>query len=291
MRAKYVLSEVLVGLWRNVTMTIAMMITMTLSLTTLGGAWLMYHKFEELKENYYAKVEVSIFLEKTVTATQRDDLGAALRADPLVAEVIYESKEQAHENFKELFRDTPALVEAVKADQLPESFRVRLKDPKQFRQISEKYQAFAGVDEIIDQQNLLGKIFKTLDGLRNLTFVVAIVMAAAAMLLVGNMIQVAAYSKRREVAVMKLVGASNWFIQAPFVLEAVVAGLVGAFLSLGLLSLAKWLLLDGVLDTLAELVGQVAWSDILLTFPLLAAAGALFSAVTAWVTLRFYLRV
>jgi cell division transport system permease protein len=118
----------------------------------------------------------------------------------------------------------------------------------------------------------------------------AAVMAAAAMMLVANVIQVAAYSKRREVSVMKLVGAPNWFIQTPFVLEALVAGLLGAILAFGALAAGKAFLIDGPLSPLADLLTPVPWRNVILTLPALAGVGALVSAITGWVTLRFYLR-
>jgi cell division transport system permease protein len=106
-----------------------------------------------------------------------------------------------------------------------------------------------------------------------------------------NTIQVAAYSKRREVAVMKLVGASNWFIQAPFVLEAVAAGLLGAILAYGTLVLAKIYVFDGALAPLTAVLTPVPWVNVNVMLPVLAAAGALVSSVTGWVALRFYIRV
>jgi cell division transport system permease protein len=290
-RAKYVLSEVMVGLWRNVTMTIAMIITMAVSLAMLGASGLMYLQVNSMKDFYYDQIEVAIFLNNDVTDQQRSDLNSALKSDPDVAEVIYESKEQAHEKFKTMYADAPDLVNAVKPGQLPESFRVRLKNPEQFQKINDKYKNNEGVETIVDQQRLLDKIFNILGSVQNMALLAASVMAIAALLLVGNTIQVAAYSKRREVAVMKLVGASNWFIQAPFVLEAVVAGVIGSIIAFIGLVLGKWFLLDGSLRDLTELLTPLSWSDVLLMFPVMAGAGALVSAVTAWVTLRFYLRV
>ena len=114
-------------------------------------------------------------------------------------------------------------------------------------------------------------------------------MAVAALLLVANTIQVAAYSKRREVAVMKMVGASNWFIQAPFVLEAMVAGVLGAILAFAALACGKAFLIDGPLSPLSSLLTPVPWRNVLLSLPALAAVGALVSAITGWITLRFYL--
>jgi len=291
MRAKYVLSEVVLGLWRNVTMTIAMIITMAVSLSMLGASGLMYLQVNKMKEQYYGELNVAIFLDDEITEERRAELDAELRADPLVREVLFETKEMAYDKFKELYRDAPELVNAIKPEQLPQSFRVKLKDPTQYNQIFEKYKDAEGIDEIIDQRRLLEKIFKILNAIQNLALVAALVMAFAALLLVGNTIQVAAYSKRREVAVMKLVGAPNWFVQAPFVLEAVVAGLIGAILGFAALALAKIFLLDGALRDLTDLLTPLLWNEVLLMFPVMAGAGALVSAVTARITLRVYLRV
>ncbi|WP_328850562.1 permease-like cell division protein FtsX [Micromonospora globbae] len=291
MRMKYVLSEVLVGLWRNVTMTIAMIITMAVSLTMLGASGLMYRQVDDMKDLYYKNIQVSIFLSQEVTDQQRTDLETQLKSDPLVKEVLYVNKDEAYKRFQEMYQDAPDLVNAVKPDQLPESFRIKLVNPEQYKNIYDQYKDTAGVDEIVDQSRLLDKIFDILTAIQNIALAAAVVMAIAALLLVANTIQVAAYSKRREVAVMKLVGASNWFIQAPFVLEAVVAGLIGALLGLVALILAKYLLFDGSLQALEGLLSPVSWGDILFVFPFMAVIGGLVSAVTAWVTLRFYLRV
>ena len=291
MRLKYVMSEVMVGLWRNVTMTVAMIITMAVSLFMLGASGLIYTQVKDMKAYYYDKIEVAIFLKPEITDEQRSALEGALKSDPMVREVIYESKDQAFTKFQEMFSDVPAVVDAVKPGQLPESFRVGLVNPEQYQQVREAYVGKEGVDQIIDQRNLLEKIFNILGSVQTGALVAATVMAIAALLLVGNTIQVAAYSKRREVAVMKLVGASNWFIQAPFVLEAVVAGLLGAVLGFGLLAIGKVVLVDGSLQDLTDLLTPLSWGKVLIMLPLMALAGTVVSSVTAWVTLRFYLRV
>ncbi|QLQ39432.1 permease-like cell division protein FtsX [Micromonospora robiginosa] len=291
MRMKYVLSEVLVGLWRNVTMTIAMIITMAVSLFMLGGSGLLYQKVGDMKDLYYENVQVSIFLKTDAPQDQRDALDAKLKADPLVKDVEFVDKDQAYKRFQQMYADAPDLVNAVKADQLPESFRITLNDPQRYKQIYDQYKTAEGIDTIVDQSKLLDKVFGVLTGIQNGALALAIVMAAAALLLVANTIQVAAYSKRREVAVMKLVGASNWFIQAPFVLEAVVAGLIGSILGLVALIGVKTLAAGSSMAALEGLITPISWSEIFLTFPLMAAVGGLVSAITAWVTLRFYLRV
>jgi cell division transport system permease protein len=291
MRLKYVLNEVLVGLWRNVTMTVAMIITLSVSLTMLGASVLMYMQVDRMKTAYYGDVEVSIFLRDDVTDAQRAGLEAALDSNAMVKSKVYESRQQAFDKFRELWADSPELIKAVQPNQLPESFRVKLKDPEAYKQFADDIKGQEGIQDVIDQRQLLQKVFDIFDSIQLMALVVASVMAVAALLLVGNTIQVAAYSKRREVAVMKLVGASNWFIQAPFVLEAVVAGLIGSVIGFVALFAAKIFLVDGRLQALTSILTPIPTGNVWLMLPLMAGVGAVVSAITAWVTLRFYLRV
>jgi cell division transport system permease protein len=291
MRFKYVLNEVLVGLWRNVTMTIAMIITMSVSLTMLGASVLMYMQVDQMKTYYYGEIEVSIFLREDVSEAQRTAINQAIDTNPLVLSKTYETRAQAFEKFKVLWRDSPDFVKSVGPDTLPESFRVKLKDPEQYQAFADQIKDLPGIQDIVDQRELLEKVFKIFNAIQVMALVVAGFMALAALLLVGNTIQVAAYSKRREVAVMKLVGASNWFIQAPFVLEAVVAGLIGAILGFVFIFVGKIVLLDGRLQALTNVLTPIPDGNVWLMLPLLAGVGAGVSAITAWITLRFYLKV
>ncbi|MBM2618946.1 ABC transporter permease [Actinoplanes sp. LDG1-06] len=291
MRLKYVLNEVLVGLWRNVTMTVAMIITMSVSLTMLGASVLLYMQVDQMKNYYYGEIEVSIFLRTDVTEAQRTAIDSAISSNPLVAGKTYETREEALKRFQELWKDSPEFVKSVGPNSLPESFRVKLKNPETYKTFTDQMSPMEGIQDIIDQRALLDKVFNIFNAIQVGALVVAGVMALAALLLVGNTIQVAAYSKRREVAVMKLVGASNWFIQAPFVLEAVVAGLIGAVLGFVALFVSKIVLFDNKLQALTNILTPIDNGNVWLMLPLLAGVGALVSAVTAWVTLRFYLKV
>src|SRR5439155_27311859 len=151
---------------------------------------LLFWQVQKLQDYYYTRVEVSIFLKPNVTDDQRSALRTDLESDPLVDRAIYESKEVAYARFKNEFRDAPDLVNATKPDSLPESFRVKLKDPKQFQLISDKYRTREGINDIVDQRRLLAKLFDILGALKNLALVVGIVQGAAALLLVANTIQV-----------------------------------------------------------------------------------------------------
>ena len=296
MRLKYVFSEVATGLWRNVTMTIAMIITMAVSLTLLGASLLLYKQVDTMRQVYNEEVEVSMFLKaEGATAEQKAAIEADLHSDPLVAGVSFETKDEAYEKFKTLFASAPDLVNLTKTESLPESYRVKLKDTNTFDTFEAKYQTYLAeggpLELIVDQKKLVEKVFTVLGSLQKLALIIAIVQGVAALMLVINTIQVAAYSKRREVAVMKLVGASNWFIQAPFVLEAVAAGLIGAIIAYGTLVLAKIYIFDGELQALTSVLTPVPWLNVNLMLPILALAGALVSSVTGWFALRFYIKV
>jgi cell division transport system permease protein len=291
MRLKYVLNEVLVGLWRNVTMTVAMIITMAVSLTMLGASVLLYLQVDQMKNYYYGEIEVSIFLRSDVTDAQRQAIDQAISSSNLVSNKTYETRQEAFNRFKELWQDSPDFVNSIGPNSLPESFRVKLKNPEKYKTFADQISGMQGIQDVIDQRALLEKVFKIFNAIQVIALIVAIVMALAALLLVGNTIQVAAYSKRREVAVMKLVGASNWFIQAPFVLEAVVAGLIGAIFGFVALFGFKIVVFDNRLQALTNILTPIHNSNVWLMLPLLAAVGAAVSAITAWITLRFYLKV
>jgi cell division transport system permease protein len=291
MRLKYVFNEVLVGLWRNVTMTVAMIITMSVSLTMLGASVLLYLQVDQMKTYYYGEIEVSIFLTEGITQPQTEAIGQAIDDNPLVLSKSFESRDQAFEKFKVLWKDSPDFVASVGPESLPASYRVKLKDPEKYKDFAGSLKDLVGVQDIVDQRQLLDKVFNIFNSIQLMSLVVAAFMALAALLLVGNTIQVAAYSKRREVAVMKLVGASNWFIQSPFVLEAVVAGVFGAILGFVALFVGKVVLLDGRLQALTNVLTPIPNGNVWLMLPLLALVGAGVSAITAWITLRFYLKV
>jgi cell division transport system permease protein len=292
MRLKFVFSEVFTGLLRNLTMTIAMVLTTAISLGLLGAGMLMVRQVDEMKDLFYYKLEVSIFLKQDVANDQRDALRTALNSDPLVKEVLYESKDDAYSRFRQQFHDTPELVNNVDPHALPESFRVKLKNPKNYEVVATKYKSMVGVDEVVDQRQILDRMFHILDLFRYAALTIAIIQAVAALLLIANTIQVAAFSRRREVGIMRLVGASNWYIQLPFVLEAAFAGLVGAIVGVSALCAAKVFFVDHVFSAVFKgVIPTWDWQWIAST-GLVLTLGAIGGAATAgWATLRFQIKI
>ncbi|MGQ0842075.1 permease-like cell division protein FtsX [Actinokineospora sp.] len=299
MRASFVFSEVVTGLRRNITMTIAMIITTAISLALLGGGLLVVRMIDKTKTLYQDKVEVSVYLTNDVSASEKQctadpckGLFTALQNDPAVESVEFENRDQAFDRFKRIFEAQPELVKLARPEALPASFRVRLNDPDRPEVISQTYGGRAGVDTIADQSEFLDRFFNALNGFRNMTFAVALFMAIAALLLISNTVQLSAFTRRTEVGIMRLVGATRWYTQLPFLLEAMVTGLVGALLAIALLVLLKLSFLDDVLaDPIAAgVVRSVDGIDILLVTPWLLLVALGISAVTGYVTLRLYVR-
>ncbi|MEU2350197.1 permease-like cell division protein FtsX [Modestobacter sp. NPDC049651] len=294
MRVNFVFSEVAAGLRRNLTMTVAMILTTGISLGLMGTGLLIAHMISDMREIYYDKVQVSIFLKDDVTDQQRDAIAAQLDSSPEVKDYIYESKDEAFKRFTQQFKEQPALIANTPADALPESFRIELVNPERYEVIAQQFPAGQnGVDDVRDEGDFLDRLFSLLNGARNATIAVAVVQALAALLLISNTIQLAAFNRRNETNIMRLVGASRWYTQLPFILEAALAGLIGAALAVGGLVLTKVLFVDKTLagPIKAGIIPPVDWSAIAAISPVIAAVGVGLAAVAAAVTLRLYVRL
>jgi cell division transport system permease protein len=282
------------GLRRNLTMTVAMILTTGISLGLMGTGLLIANMIGDMREIYYDKIQVSIYLADGITDPQRDAIAAQLDGSPEVKNYIYESKADAYQRFTQQFQEQPALIANTPQDALPESFRVELVNPQRYQVIAEQFpNGQNGVDEVRDEGNFLDRLFSLLNGARNGTIAVAIVQALAALLLISNTIQLAAFNRRNETNIMRLVGASRWYTQLPFILEAALAGLIGALLAIGGLVLTKVLFVDKTLagPIKAGIIPPVDWSAIAAISPVIAAAGVGLAAVAAYVTLRLYVRL
>ncbi|MCU1693284.1 MAG: Cell division protein FtsX [Frankiales bacterium] len=302
MRAQFVLSEIGIGLRRNLTMTFAVIVTVAISLALFGAGLLIRSQVDVSKGYWYDRVEVSVFLcgdESQAPScaggapaeAERTQLLTELEALPQVQRVFYESKEQAYTRFKETFKDSPDLVANVTADVLPESFRVKLKDPTQFEVVASALRGRPGVEEVQDQKKQLEKFFSVLNGFQRAAIAVAVVQLLAAAVLISNTIRVAAFSRRRETGIMRLVGASNLYIQLPFLLEGALAGLLGAGIAVGMVATVKAVLVDRVLRPNFPFTTFIGWDVVVRQAPLLLLAGVLLCGLSSFVTLRRHLRV
>lgn len=301
MRANFVLSEIGIGLRRNLTMTIAVVVTVAISLALFGAGLLIRAQVGTMKDYWYDKVEVSVFLcgkgseapscaQGPVTPQERTQIEQDLKALPQVQTVFYESQDQAYARFKEQFKNS-AIADNVTPDAMPESFRVKLKDPQQYAVVATAFQGRPGVEQVQDQRALLQPFFKALNGLQTAAIFIALVQILAAALLISNTIRVAAFSRRRETGIMRLVGASNFYIQLPFLLEGAIAGFFGALLASGALVAVKKFFVDDRLAPSFRFTAFIGWDAVWTVVPILLVSGVALSALASFVTLRKYLRV
>lgn len=288
-RVRYLLTEIGLGLRRNLLMTAATVITVTVSLALIGAGLLLNRQVEIARELFFAQVEVSIFLEDSLSPSQIGSLEEDLRSNPEVSEVIFESKEQAFSHFKEIYAGEENLLAGLSPEDLPASFRVSLVDPERFDIVASQYVDYPGVEEVTDQRDILDRFFSIMNQVRLSAFVVAIIQGLAAVALIYNTIRMTAFARRTQSGIMKLVGASNWYIRAPFMLEGIISGVAGAVLAGGLL----WLGVNygvGALRQSIEFFPFITTASVWAFTPLLVAIGAGLAAVSSFLALRRFIR-
>ncbi|REK90133.1 ABC transporter permease [Streptomyces inhibens] len=303
MRAQFVLSEIGVGLRRNLTMTVAVIVSVALSLGLFGASLLMRDQVSTMKGYWYDKVNVSIFFcnkndaesgncaKGAATQQQKNEIKAELDRLPIVQKpVVYESSDQAYKHYKEQFGDTP-VAGLVTPDQLPESFRVKLKDPTKYAVIKSAFSERPGVQEVQDQRDTVEPLFNLLNGMNIAALCVMGLMLVVALMLIVNTVRVSAFSRRRETGIMRLVGASSFYIQMPFILEAAIAGLLGATFACVLIVGGKYVLINNWLAKKIQVINFIGWDSVAAVLPLVLLIGLLMPALAAFFALRKYLKV
>ena len=243
MRPQFVLSEIGVGLRRNLTMTFAVIVSVALSLALFGGSLLMSDQVSTMKGYWYDKVNVSIFLcnkhdaeqdvhcaKGAVTEDQKKQILSDLQKMPIVEKVSYESQDQAYKHYKEQFGNSP-LAGSLTPDQMQESYRIKLKDPQKYQVVATAFNGRDGVQSVQDQKGILDNLFQLLNLMNRGALGVMALMLFVALLLIVNTVRVSAFSRRRETGIMRLVGASNTYIMLPFLLESLIVALGGAALA------------------------------------------------------------
>jgi cell division transport system permease protein len=303
MRSNFVFQEIWIGLRRNLTMTVVLIVVVAISLFLLGMGLLIMKQVNNTKTFWQGKVEISVYLctatsasatcrdNGPATAQERAQIQQDLQSLHQVEHVFYESQTQAYQRFKQEFSNQASFVQAVPAGEIPDSFRVKLRNPAtDYSIVAGALQGRPGVDQIMDERSLLDKFYRLLNGLRNGSLIVALIMVIAAVLLVGNTIRLSAFNRRRETGIMRLVGASNFYVQLPFLLEAVIAGLFGWIIASGLLFVLKILWLDTLQQYFTFNV-RLSAADLVQVVILALCAGVLLCGATSFLTLRRYLRI
>jgi cell division transport system permease protein len=298
-RLSFVSKEVGNGLRRNFTMTVALIVSVAVSLSLVGAALLLSSQVDRMKGYWYDKIEVSIFLCGTssvtftctgvVTDEQLRNIETILGGLESVQDIFYESSTDAYNQFKEQFAGS-AILANISPDALPASFRVKLDNPENFEKVAGALQSVQGVESIQDQRKLLDRFFQILKGLQSFALVIALAMLFVTILLVMNTVRVAAFARRRETSIMRSVGASNMAIRLPFILEAAVAATIGSTLATAGILASKYWLIDAKLAPNLTFIPFVTWNEVLAIVPVLYLVGVGTTVLASSVTLRRYLR-
>ena len=304
MRVGLILSEVGQGLRRNFSMVVSIILVTFISLTFVGAAILLQQQINQMKGYWYDRAQVAVYLctqydeggncnQVEATTEQKANIEQQLKSPvlaPLIKHYDFEDHNAAFANYQKQFSGSESSG-FVTPDFLPETFWVNLKDPSQSDAIVERLSGVAGVEEVVDQRKYLQPIFDALNAASYTAIGIAGLMLIAAVLLIATTIRLSAFSRRRELGIMRLVGASNRFIQTPFVLEGVVAALIGSVLASGAIVAIVHFFVQGYLNATPSATPFVDMKDAFIVVPILIVGGAGLAAISAAVAIRRYLRV
>jgi cell division transport system permease protein len=290
-RIDYYFKETFQGLKRNGLVAFAAVSTAFIALFLLGFALLAWRQARLLIQYANADVEVSVFLQDNINPEVQTHIGQLLNGMPEVAKVDYESKQQAYDRAKNvIFKNEPEVIRNISPDALPASFRVKLKDPRQFNVVAARLGGQPGIDSIVDHSQYLTRLNAVTAVFRWGVLGVAVVMLIAAAALIGNTVRMAVFARRKEIGIMRLVGATNWHIRFPFLIEGVIEGLLGGAVAI----LALFILKVSFFDDIRQKVQFLPWvgtADVMATIPWLLIAGVIVASAASLFAMRRFLEV
>ncbi|MDN5725440.1 MAG: permease-like cell division protein FtsX [Propionibacteriales bacterium] len=303
MRYRHIFSETWSGLRRNLTMTLAVIVTMWVSLALFGAGLLAYQQVGLMKGEWYDKIEISVFMcgqdspqsetctgRGEVTPEQEKTIEATLNGNPEVAAVHHESKEQAFEAFRKAYADSP-ILDTLTVDKMQESFRVKLKDPQQYEGVVTSVLGLPGVQAVQDLREYLDPLFKWMSLIQIGTIAASSLLLLAAALQIGNTIRLTAFARRREIGIMRLVGASNLYIMLPFLLEAILSAAIGIALACATLGAGVYFIIIQKAQVSLKAFEWIGWSHAGIAMLGVALVGLVLAIIPTLITTRKYLRV
>jgi cell division transport system permease protein len=301
MRANFVLSGVWDGIRRNATMTIALILSTAIALGFVGAAILANTEISKFEKDYEGQLNVSVYLCAKVngppctsqtTPAQTQALEAALKADPDVTSVKYVSEKEQYRRAVQTM--SPDVARLTHVGDLPASFTVKLRNIRaDYDAFAATYNAKPGVQRVSNQISTIRTLLNIIDGTRLFSIAIAVVVLIASILLISNTIQVAAQQRRNETSIMRLVGASRWMTELPFMLETIVATAIGGLIAFGLVALGKYYVLGGIFPHQVEsgVIPNLDINDVLVASGAGLIGGIVLSALTAFATLRLYVKL
>ena len=301
MRFGLIWSEVVSGLRRNMSMVVSVILVTFISLTFVGAAVLLQMQIGQMKTYWYDRAQVAVYMCTATDACPGGEASAEQIAavktqlqsatlTPYIQKFYFQDHKQGYEQFKQQFKGNP-VADFVTPDLIPQTFWVNLKNPSQSDVLTETLSSLAGVQSVVDQRSYLDQIFSILNAASYTAIGIAVLMLVAAALLIATTIRLSAFSRRRELGIMRLVGASNRFIQTPFVLEGVFAALIGSVLAAGAVFAIVHFFVRGYLANRIVSINFVSENDALVVVPILLLVGIVLAAISANFAISRYLKV
>ncbi|MGJ4843193.1 MULTISPECIES: permease-like cell division protein FtsX [unclassified Leifsonia] len=301
MRFGLIWSEAANGLRRNVSMVVSVILVTFISLTFVGTAVLLQMQINQMKTYWYDRAQVAVYMctetdncvggaanEQTIAAVKKQLESPEL--SPYIQKFYFQDQKQGYEQFKQQFKGNQ-IADFVTPEMIPQTFWVNLKDPSNSAVLTETLSGAAGVQSVVDQRSYLDQIFSILRAASFTAIGIAALMLVAAALLIATTIRLSAFSRRRELGIMRLVGASNRFIQTPFILEGVFAALIGSILAAGAVYGIVHFFVRGFLSERIQSINFVGEGDALVVAPLLLLVGVVLAAASANFAISRYLKV
>ncbi len=294
-RVDYLARETGQNLVRNAMLTVAAILTVAVSLGMLSAVMLLGYGINNAFARWNDDVSFIVYANADATEEQIASIRTQLEENPQVESVQYLDADASYDEFKRLFPDDPTITDTVTKEELPTSFRVKPTNPDAdvVKGLADEFKAKPGVYSVDFVADAVRLVQNASEKLTNFALIGAIALLIAALLLIFNAIQTAVFSRRREIEVMKLVGATNWFIRVPFVLEGLIQGIAGASVAAVIAKVFEWAWFDSFKGrTNQTLFDSIRWTggEFRFTVFLLFAIGALVGGIGSAASVTWYLR-
>ncbi len=306
MQLTYVFSELAHGLRRNVSATVAVIVTLFVSLTLVGLGLLLNAQADKAEEFWGDRLQITVFLctensrgagciDGQVTEEQKEAVAALLGEHPQVEKFHHESSEEAYAKWRDVYANddetSQQVIQAIRPSDLAESYWVTLKDPREFQDLKADVAELPGVSTVRDLRQVLEPIYFWINAFKWGAIVIAGFLLVAAILQVGNTIRLAAFARRKEIGIMRLVGASSMYIQLPFLLEALFAAAVGVLLAAAAIAVFLYVVVYRLLRPNSTLVAWIDWGDGLWAMGAVTVVGLALTLIPTLLLTRKYLKV
>jgi len=292
-RISFFFKEAFGSLRRNYFMTIAALVTVFLSIVVLGGVLVFVYTTDALLKEVEEKVEITVYLvtDPDPDATAIEVMTSEIMSWSEVKSVVYVSKVDALERLKEDFKDNPEILENLRSNPLPASFEIALVDPQAVDTVAARFEGDPIVDEVRYGKEIADKLFAFTSQARNFMLIFIVLLGIVAILLISNTIRLSIFARKREVEIMKLVGATNWFIRWPFVIEGVTVGFLGAAVAAAVVLALNAYLVDRIRGSLPFMAVPLDAVPYVLVIVILLAVGVVIGAAGSGIGLRRFLKV